>query len=105
MSNHYTFTEADIEVAQSALWHIRPYPPIREHMTVQLETHPSYGYEGKLVPFVNLAALPERFHWAIHKLSYGCQCPYFEGIDHAYYVHDMERWLYALGVEPRLIAP
>lgn len=82
------------------------YPPVTEHITIQWETYSGFnGSDGMPYPFIRLDAVPARFHSAIHDLSLGSACPAPDDRRDSFYMHDIERWLRAIGVEATFIAP
>ena len=103
MSSHYTLTEQDMEIAHAALWNCYGYPPVREVITVQIETHPNYGSKDRPLRFVRLTAIPERFHKPISEMAICCACPCIDDLRNTYYVHDMARWLRAVGVQAEFV--
>ena len=105
-NNAYELTEVEIEAAYVASWRRSGYPPVREQLLVQLESHPTYGKQGDVIfQFVRLTAIPERLHSVIHKLSIGSACPSIDEDRNTFYIHDMERWLRAIGIQPTFIEP
>ena len=61
--------------------------------------------DGVLIPFVRLGAIPERLHPAILQLARGSACPAPDDARDSFYVHDIYRWLRAIGVQAEFIEP
>jgi hypothetical protein len=106
MSNEYTLTKEDIKTAWESSDRRYGYPPIKESITITTETHPSWSREdGTMQPFVRMTAIPARLHEAVNELSIASTCPYIDEARNVFYVHDVYRWLRAVGVEADFVAP
>jgi len=106
MTHHYVLTEEDMRVASIVSWRRWGYPPVRETVSIPLDTHPSYRQQdGGLLPFVRLEAVPERFQKPMYELAIGSACPSIDGLRNTFYPHDVDRWLRAIGVQAEFIEP
>lgn len=105
MKTEYTPTPEDIKAAWPSSSARFGYPPLREHITIHTETHPSWSHDGTMQPFVRMNAIPKRFHDAVTQLSRGSTCPYIDEARDTYYTHDVYRWLRAIGVDAEFVAP
>jgi hypothetical protein len=80
------------------------YPPVTEQITIQWDIHPSLSQkDGTLYPFIRLDAIPTCFHAAIRDLSLGSTCPAPDDRHDSFYMHDIRRWLLALGVDATFV--
>jgi len=100
MTTPYTPTAEDINAAYSQ----SGYPPVREKITVTLDTHTNWrDANGVLSPFVRMGAIPERFHEAINQLGMISACPAPDDKRDCRYTHDVDRWLRSIGVEAEFV--
>lgn len=102
----YMPTEDDIKAAHFSSLRRSDYPPVREKITIMLDTHTNWrDANGAFSSFVRMGAIPERFHQAVNAISRGSCCPAPDDKQDCRYTHDMDRWLRSIGVETEFVEP
>lgn len=93
----------ELKNAHETSWARYGYPPVKGTLTIEYETHASFGGTGKPFPYVRHSAIPDALKEAVYSLCIGSACPLIDDKRDAIYVHDVERFLRSLGYLTQLV--
>lgn len=103
ITNPIAPTAEELKIAHETSWRRYGYPPVKGLLDVEYETSMTWSQTNKPFPYIRLSAIHESLRASVNELCRGSACPAIDETRETMYVHDVERFLRALGYRVNLV--